>query len=265
MKQCLRCKVQVDANAIFCPNCGYTAPARKQPSPVVPIKKNKWMLSFAIIVGGLLVLCVVGVVITAVKDGRKAKKDNQAALAVNIQKTTPNIISTSLVNNQNNQPAAPPPTPIPPPTFAELKVKGEPLLKFERNEYARTDLAQFDEVMQPLRAIPIESKDYNQAQNLLKKLIDKSSSIGAEIVVLGDKPGEAELYVAFNRYLRTRLNDYDSSEYVNYTPARKVTVKGEPFWVSILSLRAKNAFGGYILKDVTMYIRNKEVVLADGL
>jgi hypothetical protein len=65
--------------------------------------------------------------------------------------------------------------------------------------------------------------------------------------------------------LRYVLNDYDSSEYVDYSPAIKVTVKGEPFWVSVLKLRAKNPYGGYILKDVRMYIRNKKVVLAEGL
>jgi hypothetical protein len=30
-------------------------------------------------------------------------------------------------------------------------------------------------------------------------------------------------------------------------------------------LKAKNAFGAYIVKDVTFYLRQKKVVAADGL
>ena len=156
----------------------------------------------------------------------------------------------------------PSPTPI---LFADLKSKTDELVKFERDQYKTSDLTQFDDVVKSLGEVPKESKDFKQAQVLIKKLIDKSSRIGAEIIVLGPKPDKGDLHVAFNHYLKTRLNDYDSSEYVSYTSAYKVMVKGEPFWVSVLSLRAKNAFGVYLLKDITMYIRNKEVVLATGL
>lgn len=168
------------------------------------------------------------------------------------------VVNTNTANVANA-------APTPPPTFAELKEKGEKLLKFEKGEYLKEDLTQFDEVMTPLRDIPKEDKNYKEAQKLHKKLIDKTAPIAAEIVVLGARPSEIELKIAFNHYLRSRLNDYDSSEYVNYTPAQKVYVKKEPFWVSILTLRAKNGFGAYMVKDVTMYIRNKEVVLVNGL
>jgi hypothetical protein len=243
--QCTQCGTVNQPNSQFCSGCGgkfAVAPNYKQPK-----KKNS--LTPLIIVLSVLGLCgFCGLI------GKLGDKN-----------TSQNNTQTTLVGNgQSNQNVAPTPT-QPPPTFAELKTKGEQLLKFEKDEYVSSDLKQFDDVMQPLREIPKESKDYKQAQILLKKLIDKVAPIGAEIVVLGEKPSESELYVAFNRYLRPRLNDYDSSEYVNYTQARKVTVKGQPFWVSVLTLRAKNAFGGYILKDVTMYIRKKEVVLADGL
>lgn len=239
--QCTQCGTINQPNAQFCNGCGGKFAAA--PNYTQPKKKNS--LTTLIIVLSVLGFCGFCGLIGKLGDTNKNQNNTRVDLTGNV--------NTNLA-----------PTP-PPQTFAELKSKGEQLLKFEKDEYVSSDLKQFDDVMQPLRAIPKESKDYKQAQSLLKKLIDRSAPIGAEIVVLGEKPSEVELKIAFNNYLRTRLNDYDSSEYVSYTRAQKVYIKKEPFWASILSLRAKNAFGGYILKDVTMYIRNKEVVLADGL
>ncbi len=236
--QCPQCHQTQNAPAQFCSRCGVQF-------VVQPIKKRAITTPAAI---ALLCLGLCGFCALIGKLGD-----------TNVNQTN---TRTDLVGNlQTNTNAAP----TPPPTFAELKQKGEQLLKFERSEYEQSDLKQFDDVMIPLRDISKEDKNYKEAQRLNKKLIDKSAPIAAEILVLGERPSEIELKLAFNRYLRTRLNDYDSSEYVNYTTAQKIYVKKEPFWVSVLSLRAKNAFGGYILKDVKMYIRNKEVVLADGL
>lgn len=241
--KCPRCKIENQPNSAFCSSCGFAFTSTK--------RKNTISTPIGILIAVISICGLCGIIggIGALFDINKPQETTQ------IKSNSNNIALATLT-----------PTPVPTPiSIAELKTKTDQLLKFEKDEYESSDLAQFDEVMKPLKEIPKDSKDYKQAQSLLKKLIDKSSRIGAEIVVLGKKPSESELYVAFNRYLRPRLNDYSSSEYVNYTAARKVTIKGEPFWVSILSLRAKNAFGGYILKDVTMYIRNKEVVLAEGL
>jgi hypothetical protein len=253
MKQCPQCGAANNNDAIFCSTCGYSAPSAITP-PVANTTKAKPFPLYAkhiAVVGVALIGLVAAIEVSSLR--KDAKERETARLVTPAPSLSP----------------APAPTPAPKPTptvtFAELKTKYDPLLKFERTEYASSDLGQFDEAMTSLREIPKESKDYKQAQILLKKLIDKSAAISAEILVLGEKPSDAELHTAFNRYLRPRLNDYSSSEYVNYTSARKVVIKGEPFWVSTLSLRAKNAFGGYILKNVTMYIRQKEVVLDDGL
>jgi len=236
--QCPQCHQTQNAPAQFCSRCGVQF-------VVQPIKKRAITTPAAI---ALLCLGLCGFCALIGKLGD-----------TNVNQTN---TRTDLVGNlQANINAAP----TSPPTFAELKQKGEQLLKFQRDEYQQSDFQQFDEVMIPLQAISKEDKNYKEAQRLNKKLIDKTAPMMAEMLVLGARPSEIELKLAFNHYLRTRLNDYDSSEYVDYTPAYKVYVKKEPFWVSILSLRAKNAFGGYILKDVKMYIRNKEVVLADGL
>ena len=60
-----------------------------------------------------------------------------------------------------------------------------------------------------------------------------------------------------------KLNNKNSNSEVALKS--KLKVKGEPFWVVRLKLRAKNAFGGYILKDTFYFIRQNEVVAAEGL
>jgi hypothetical protein len=99
-------------------------------------------------------------------------------------------------------------------------------------------------------------------------LIDKSARITAEILILGPKPknsaydGRVDAVV---NYLRKNLNGYDSSEFVEWSPVTKMEVKGEPFWVVRLKLRAKNAFGAYLVKDTYYFIRKDKVVTAQGL
>ena len=86
--------------------------------------------------------------------------------------------------------------------------------------------------------------------------------------MLGQKPensGWNGKVACVDRYLKTTLNDYDSSEYMEWSPVTKVELKGEPYWAVKLKLRAKNAFGAYIVKDVAFFIRQNEVVKAVGL
>lgn len=156
----------------------------------------------------------------------------------------------------------------PPPSFADLKAKVPALLNFKKDEYVQADLKQFDDAMTPLRAIPKEDKNYKEAQTLVKKLIDKSSVIGAEIVVLGEKPMQSGWdgdVLPVKQYLRKALNDYDSSEFVEWSPVSKVYIGKEPYWGVRLKLRAKNAFGAYIVRDTYYFIRNNQVVQTKGL
>lgn len=169
--------------------------------------------------------------------------------------------------NTNAQPVASA-TATPKPTFTELQQNGETLLALQKEEYLQDDLKQFDVVIQPLREIPKEAKEYRQAQALIKRLIDKGARITAEILVLGPKPKNSEWDGRVDPvvdYLQNNLNDYDSSEFVEWSPVTKLEVKGEPFWVVRLKLRAKNAFGGYVLKNTFYFIRQNKVVAAEGL
>ncbi len=247
MIQCAKCGVANAVDARFCNSCGNSFPI---PQPTMSTKNKSNLTAILIVVGCVFGSCVLCGIVGGIKEA--------------INPSNKNVVQTNANNvlNQANTTPVPTATPI---SFEDLKKQTATLLKFEKAEYKSDDLKQFDDVLNPLKTISKDSPNYKEAQKLIKSLIDKSSVIGAEILVLGEKPNEGDLHVAFNQYLRSRLNDYDSSEYVDYTPAIKVKIKNEPFWMSILKLRAKNGFGAYVVRDIKMYLRNKKVVVADGL
>lgn len=241
---CPRCQYGTKPDSRFCPNCGL---AFKNSQPVKQPLLPRW--AYALIgLGVVLGLLVLIPAFISIKRDELAKQQQQAS-----PETTP-------------VPATP--TPTPKPTFAELKTKAEALLKLEQGEYDSSDLNRFDAVMQQLREIPKDAKEYKEAQVLSKKLIDKASVIGAEIIVLGKKPKNSSWDGSVrevDQYLKQVLNDYDSAEYIEWSPVTKVYVKKEPFWAVRLKLRAKNGFGAYILRDTYFLIRGGQVVKAEGL
>jgi len=138
----------------------------------------------------------------------------------------------------------------------------------DKEEYVTEDLKPFDAVVRSLREIPKEAREYGAAKTLIQKLIEKSARITAEILVLGPKPSNSEYdgrVDAVVEYLKNTLNDYDSSEFVEWSKVTKVQVKGEPFRAVRLKLRAKNAFGAYLLKNTYYFIRQNKVVTSEGL
>jgi hypothetical protein len=88
MKQCPQCQAQVDGNANFCPNCGYSATPQNQPPPVVPVKKTKSLLPVAII-AGVIGLCALG----SIGNLTDANKANQSTV------TTTNPTNTTTTSN----------------------------------------------------------------------------------------------------------------------------------------------------------------------
>jgi hypothetical protein len=91
MKQCPQCNAQVDINASFCPNCGYSATARSQPPPVIPTKKRSLTLPLAII-GGVVGLCAICGIIGGIGNLVDKNKGNQASV---VNTTTSNSVTTS--------------------------------------------------------------------------------------------------------------------------------------------------------------------------
>lgn len=237
--QCSQCNKLNVESANFCSGCGL-----KKLQAIKTKGNSNTLIIVSAVLASLIFACVLFGGLGAIMDKTKDEE---------VKSSTPTPTTTAT------------PTPTPKPTFAELKKETEELLELEKEEYKTEDLKPFDDLRKSLEEIPKNDKDYRNAKLLIDKLIKKSSTIGAEILVLGDKPSDSELKMAFNNYLRNRLNDYSSSEYVNFTSATKLYVEKEPFWYSVLRLRAKNAFGAYIITDVKVYLRKKEVVLMEGL
>jgi len=225
----------------------FTQVPQPTPQTIVPKKKNS-------LIGLWVTLSVIGFcafcgLFGAIQNKNRPQIENQTKK------------ETNLNNNSNVQT-----TPTPPPTFAEIKAKAQSLLK--RDNDSIDELKEFDDVMQPLKAITKDSKDFKEAQVLNKKLIDKVSVIAAEKIVLGNRPENSAWdgsVRAADRYLKDTLNDYSSAEYISWTKVAKIYIGKEPFWVTRAKIRAKNGFGAFIVKDITFYIRNDNVVKVEGL
>lgn len=248
--QCPRCQTANAAEARFCSKCGLPL-IQQPPPPARPANNTKavW-ITVGILVAVLGSCGICGVIGKLSDNSTKRRVANSNATS----STSPTVVAS--------------PTATPKPTFAELQQRAEPLLRLDKEEYVRDDLGAFDAVIGPLREIPKDAKEYAAAQALIKKLIDKSARITAEILVLGPKPKNSEWDGRVDPvvdYLKNNLNDYDSSEFVEWSPVTKLEIKGEPFWVVRLKLRAKNAFGGYVLKNTFYFIRQNRVISAEGL
>lgn len=135
----------------------------------------------------------------------------------------------------------------------------------------------------PLR--PLEPKKDNWKTGLIVTVIvltlvgfaylspksdDKTPTVKTEVVhpILGKKPEQSAWggeVPEVRKYLQRNLNDFDSSEYVDWSPVSEVKRGEELFWGVRLRLRAKNAFGAYIVKDIYFYIKDGEVKHADGI
>ena len=85
---------------------------------------------------------------------------------------------------------------------------------------------------------------------------------------IGKKPEQNSmegLVPAVDQYLRNNLNDYESAEFLEWSRITPTKLEGRSVWGVRLRLRAMNAFGGKILKDVDFYILNDRVVSVSGL
>jgi hypothetical protein len=249
MIQCNKCGIANPTGTQFCSSCGNNIAVAQQ--SISPGNKSN-LKTILIVLGCIIGSCVLCGIIGAI--GNLNKKDIANSSTSNVQNTSNSNVALA--------------TPTPTPTFAELKSKTQPLLNMGNGEHNKEDLKRFDDVMKPLREIPKEAKEYKEAQALIKQLINKSSVIGAEIVVLGDKPENSSWDGSVRpaeKYLKEALNDYSSSEYLGWSPVTKIYIGKEPYWGTKVKLRAKNAFGAFIVKDIVFFIRNNQVVKVEGL
>jgi hypothetical protein len=175
---------------------------------------------------------------------------------------------------KETQAAAGSPSPVSSPTPAALS-PSEQLAKAKEMAKGAPSAADVDAVIALLQLIPADANEHKEAQTLLKQMQEKSekiksedAKIRAEEAILGPKPeGSAwnGTVAPVDRYLKRTLNDYDSAEYVEWSQVIKSEWQGKPAWAVKLKLRAKNAFGAKIIKDVIFFIRQNEVIEAVGL
>jgi hypothetical protein len=139
--------------------------------------------------------------------------------------------------------------------------------KIDRAKTLISESATNDELKEALallKAIPKGTGEYRDCS----KLLDQAARIILEREVVGTMPISSPFdgsVSCVKTYLSQTLNDYGSSEFVAWSPVGKVRVGKEPYWAVSLRIRAKNAFGAYIVKDATFYIRQGQVVKTRGL
>jgi hypothetical protein len=196
--------------------------------------------------GGVVVVVLLAVMVVAVFDPKSFAPPPPATAAAKSASTP--------------QPTpSPEQTPLPP---AEILTRAKGLI------YEGASKDSLGQAVDMLRSIPREAKEYKAAQPLLEKTMKRWARLAAEELVLGPKPdggGWNGKVHCVDQYLKSNLNDYESSEYLEWSPVTRVDLKGEPYWAVKLKLRAKNAFGAYIVKDVVFFIRQNQVVQAVGL
>jgi hypothetical protein len=156
----------------------------------------------------------------------------------------------------------PTPTPFAPLAPADAISKAKSVIAMNDNA---TD-TQLAEVTRHLQAVREVDKEYKQAQILLNQAEAMRAKRRVQEALRGPLPEMiGEKVWCVDRYLKYNLNDYDSSEYLQWTSPIKVIYEGEPYWAVRLRLRAANAFGGKIIKEPMFYIQQDKVVRVEGL
>ena len=135
-------------------------------------------------------------------------------------------------------------------TFSNLDYKIRALKKSENTSYDSFFVEQL-------------SKKEREARREAKAKVEKEKS---EASIRGKPPTEGfTIPQAADKYLKTNLNDYDDSEYLERSVVVKSTYKGKPVWSVKVKIRAKNAFGAKIIKIVHFHIQHDQVVGVEGL
>lgn len=155
-----------------------------------------------------------------------------------------------------------------PRSFDSMKEGAEHLLKIKPTDYLEIDVAVVYSLVNELGTVEKDSKDYKAAQALKSKIEKLHLAILAQQNLAGPKPKNSDFdgsVDAVRDFLRSNLNDYSSSEFVEWSPVIGTYLDGKPYWLVRLKLRAKNGFGALILRDTYYYIQNGRVVRTKGL
>jgi hypothetical protein len=176
--------------------------------------------------------------------------------------------STSI--SDRNQTTAPSPSISSTPTSkqwtpAERLAKAEDMWDDGKGSSSESDLSA---IVEHLKAIPSDARESKQAKAIRTKAEARLAKINRDRTLIGPKPddrGWKGKVFCVDRYLKANLNDYESAEYLEWSPVTSIEVKGEPYWAVRLKLRAANGFGAKILKEPIFLIRQNAVVRVEGL
>lgn len=230
---CSSCGSLNDWLAAYCLRCGSSLKPSNKPSP---LRRNSPIHLLAI--GGLAVVLLLAFII--------GKNQNREERLI----------------QENRVAATPIPTPAPKLTSAEK------LDRAKRIASGNPSNEQMWDALKLLKEIPKSEKESKESVALEKRITEKLSRNMAEEMLLGPKPvssaWDGTVYCV-DRYLKDVLNDYDDSEYLEWSPVARIYLKKEPYWAVSLKLRARNGFGAKIVKQVVFLIRRNQVVTAKGL
>lgn len=231
---CQRCGHILERPTPFCPQCGTAAALPPQPAEA-PKSKRAWILP-AVSISAVVFTAGVSVYV------EEQRKQSAAAAAR----------------------AAAAPTPIPVPrTDAERVAVAKRLLT------AASSSADLQAGVSFLKQVPKGAPEYKEAQLLIKQgeaLHKQQLQAERDDAARGPAPKViGDTVWCVDRFLKRNLNDYDSAEYLSWSAPTKMTYRGQPYWGVSLRLRAKNAFGGKIIKDALFFVRNEQVVEYSGL
>ena len=270
--QCPTCFAQNPDGARFCSECAkpFTVVQAVGRRPSAAKKYPWWVFAFAGF-GAVCVLCCGSLLIIGQGNRTKlrtvatptpARTPAPMTVLVESSPTPSPAPMTVLEESSPTPPITTTPTPTPHSLLAELKAQAAPLLKLNKDE-TDAQMKRFDQVMSDVAAVPKDSPDYAAAQALQKQLSAKVAPVLAERLLLGEKPAnsawDGRVDIA-DAYLKLTLNDYDSAEYLGWTPVARTTYKKAPCWMTTVRLRAKNAFGAFIVRNMTFYIQQGRVV-----
>ncbi len=227
---CHHCGHAFERPSPFCPQCGTVAAPAPQ-TEAEPKRKKGWILP----VVAISAVCITALWATVIEQGRKQQQ----------------LVAAT-------------PTPIPSPqNDSERLAVAKQLLTGTHSS------ADVQTGVNFLKQIPKGAPEYKDAQALIKQgetLYKEQLKAEQDATLIGPKPEViGDTVWCVDRYLKRNLNDYDSAEYLSWSQPAKVEYKGQPYWAVKLRLRAKNAFGGKIIKDVVFFIRNNQVVDQSGL
>lgn len=240
--RCPRCSFPNVQSNQFCAQCGAQLSATQ--AGALPTKKSStpsWLIAL-IVVGGVFAMCGLCAVLGSLSDKPKPPTESTVTSSKAAATTSP--------------------TPLPTPqwTSAEHLAKAKDMFDNGKGAESKEDLTI---ILGHLKAIPDDASEAKQARPLQKKVEAKLSKVVADEELLGPKPENSEWDSSVrcvDQYLKQTLNDYDSAEYMEWSPVVRMDTKEGPYWVVRLKLRATNAFGGKIIKEVIFFIRQNQIV-----